>query len=386
MLRGDSPNQLTSLQSLKIEECDELSCCVLKAPEITNLSISEKYLVGSVVEAITNTQLSCLTSLSISNCSSQISFSMSAIFPSLQQMRIEGCRELEIQMDGQHHSLQELYICSSCDSLASYSLLDSFPNLVHLQINNCGNMEFIIDLFDTGHPHRSLRFLEISNIEKLVSSAAFMHTKIWEFKIFSWNECHAGTWIYAGSEGAACRGCCRGATEDGDETTDGGKSTTQQRYIQMRDLEIEKGAAIGECGKGFETSSTATTRRRQKQLTATAVEVWLRRQRKDDRQRAQEIRRSWSRVASRTVGDASARSRKQTRLEREPTKASSEDVASNGQGSATAAPPNCNVCIHSNQNASINRLYSCSEQDPPAAESNQYSVGLGAFFIRIWIP
>ena len=30
-------------------------------------------------------------------------------------------------------------------------------------------------------------------------------------------------------------------------------------YIQMTDSEIEKGVAIGECGKGFETSSTATT-------------------------------------------------------------------------------------------------------------------------------
>ncbi|RYR27791.1 hypothetical protein Ahy_B01g051850 [Arachis hypogaea] len=219
-LRGDLPIHLSSLQSLQIEKCDELSCCVPRAPAITTLSISGKHLVGSVVEAITNTQLTCLTSLSISHCSSQIWFPVSAIPPSLQELRIEGCRELEFQMDGQHHSLQELDIRSSCDSLASFSLLDSFPNLVtveiekcekmasivvsrslsclrYLWIKYCGSMKSVstiwmaapqlerlslvgcpeINLCAPGVPHHSLRYLFISYCEKLVSTAAFMNSQ-----------------------------------------------------------------------------------------------------------------------------------------------------------------------------------------------------------------
>ncbi|XP_015951248.1 putative disease resistance RPP13-like protein 1 [Arachis duranensis] len=220
MLRGDLPNQLPSLQSLKIQKCDELSCCVPRAPAITSLSISGKHLVGSVVEAITNTQPTCLTSLRISDCSSHIWFPVSAIPPSLRKLRIRDCRKLEFEMDGQRHSLQQLYIRSSCDSLASFSLLDSFPNLVGVEIKYCGNMESIvvsrslsclrylwikhcgilksvstiwmtapqlerlslvgcpeIDLCAPGVPHRSLRFLGISYCEKLVSTAVFMNSQ-----------------------------------------------------------------------------------------------------------------------------------------------------------------------------------------------------------------
>ncbi|XP_029146785.1 putative disease resistance RPP13-like protein 1 [Arachis hypogaea] len=220
MLRGDLPIHLPSLQSLQIDKCDELSCCVPRAPAITSLSISGKHLVGSVVEAITNTQLTCLTSLSISDCSSHIWFPVSAIPLSLQELTIESCGELEFEMDGQHHSLQKLSIQNSCDSLTSFSLLDAFPNLVRVEIEKCEKMESIvvsrslvslrylwikhcgsmksvstiwmaapqlerlslvgcpeIDLCAPGVPHRSLRYLGISYCEKLVSSAAFMNSQ-----------------------------------------------------------------------------------------------------------------------------------------------------------------------------------------------------------------
>ncbi|XP_029149397.1 putative disease resistance RPP13-like protein 1 [Arachis hypogaea] len=220
MLRGDLPIHLSSLQSLDIMGCDELSCCVPRAPAITRLSISGKHLVGSVVEAITNTQLTCLTSLCISDCSSRIWFPVSAIPPSLQNLRIVDCRELGFQMDGQHNSLQNLWICESCDSVASFSLLDSFPNLVRVEIEKCEKMESIvvsrslsslyflaikncgsmksvstiwmaapqlerldlvgcpeIDLSAPGVPQRSLRYLRISFCEKLVSTAAFMNSQ-----------------------------------------------------------------------------------------------------------------------------------------------------------------------------------------------------------------
>ncbi|XP_020972262.1 putative disease resistance RPP13-like protein 1 isoform X1 [Arachis ipaensis] len=235
MLRGDLPSQLPSLQSLQIFNCKQLSCCVPRAPSITNLSISGKHLVESGVEAITHMQLSCLTSLRISGYSSHIWFPVSAIPASLQKLTIQDCRELEFEMDGQHHSLQILSIESSCDSLTSFSLLDAFPNLVRVYISKCEKMECIvvsrslsslrdlniiecrslksvstlwmaapqlehltlrecpeIELSATGDPNRSLRSLEFSYSEKLVSSALFVNSQFHGLtSLCIWGECES---------------------------------------------------------------------------------------------------------------------------------------------------------------------------------------------------
>ncbi|MED6136358.1 hypothetical protein PIB30_055436 [Stylosanthes scabra] len=240
MLRGDLPNHLPSLQSLVIHNCEQLSYCVPRAlamtslrisgsnkvsigelpPLLRDLSVDGNHQVEYVLETITNRHLSCLTSLSISGCSSHISFPVSYIPASLQNLKIMKCRKLQVQMDGQHHSLQMLEIWDSCDSDTSFSLLDSFPNLVRLQILFCDKMECIVvsrslsclrylsiecclslksmstlwmaapqledlriegctemDLSATGDPHCSLRSLNISYCEKLAHSAAFMNSQ-----------------------------------------------------------------------------------------------------------------------------------------------------------------------------------------------------------------
>ncbi|XP_020972300.1 putative disease resistance RPP13-like protein 1 isoform X5 [Arachis ipaensis] len=243
MLSGDLPNHLPSLQSLEIENCEQLSFCVPRAPAMTSLIIKggnevrigelppllrqisiegSHHQVEWVVEAIRHTQLSCLTSLSIAGCSTQIWFPVSGIPASLQELMIRDCRELEFEMDGQHHSLQKLSIQNSCDSVTSFSLLDAFPNLKDvgiikcekmesivvsgslsclrsLDIKNCGSLKSVsrlwmaapqlellvlvgcpeMDLSATGDgdPHRSLRNLAIDYSKKLVSSAAFMNSQ-----------------------------------------------------------------------------------------------------------------------------------------------------------------------------------------------------------------
>ncbi|MED6224430.1 hypothetical protein PIB30_083922 [Stylosanthes scabra] len=238
MLRGDLPNQLPSLQSLEIKNCEQLSYSLPRAPAMTSLiirgsnevrigelppllrdlSIGGKHQVEYVLETITNTQLTCLTSLCISNYPSHISFPVSSIPASLQMLQISDCRKLQVQMDGQHHSLQKLFINNSCDSDKSFSLLDSFPNLKSVDIWDCEKMECIVvsrslsclrslyilycgsfksistlwmaapqlqdlrirgcremDMSATGDPQCSLRSLTISYCEKLASSAPFMN-------------------------------------------------------------------------------------------------------------------------------------------------------------------------------------------------------------------
>ncbi|KAL4277353.1 hypothetical protein AHAS_Ahas20G0298700 [Arachis hypogaea] len=234
MLRGDLPNQLPSLEDLTIHNCEQLSCCVPRAPAITSLgiegsnevrigelallldklSIKGKHQAESVMEAIAHTQLTCLRSLIISNCSSHVLFAVSSIPASLQELTISNCKKLEFEMEGQHHSLHYLTIRNSCDSVTSFSL-DSFPNLVRveirecekmeslvvsrslsclrsLEINNCGSLKSLqtlwmaspqleylslrgcpeIDLSAIGDPQRSLRSLSISYCEKQLSCVA----------------------------------------------------------------------------------------------------------------------------------------------------------------------------------------------------------------------
>ncbi|MED6184471.1 hypothetical protein PIB30_047731 [Stylosanthes scabra] len=240
MLRGDLPNHLPSLQSLKIIKCRQLSSCLPRVPLMTSLHIvgSNKVRIGelppllrhlsvkgnhqveSVVEAIKNMQLTCLTHLHILGCVSHISFPVSCIPASLQDLMIWNCRKLEFQMEGQHHSLRILSISKSCDSVTSFSLLDSFPNLMNVEImycekmesivvsrslsclrsliiNNCGSLISMttlwmaapqledltilrcpeIDLSASGDPLRSLRYLAISYCNKLVSSTALMSSQ-----------------------------------------------------------------------------------------------------------------------------------------------------------------------------------------------------------------
>ncbi|MED6168482.1 hypothetical protein PIB30_011909 [Stylosanthes scabra] len=218
MLRGDLPDHLPSLQLLKIRNCKQLSSSLPRAPLVRELSIEGKHHVEAVVEAIMKKQLSCLTSLTISDCSSHILFPVSSIPASLQKLKILSCRKLQVQMDGQHHSLKELDINNSCDSDTSFSLLDAFPNLesvyimwcekmesvvasrslsylCDLDIRYCGSLKSVSTLWTaapqlrylsivgcpkmdlSGDPHYSLSVLIINYCEKLVSIAALMNSQ-----------------------------------------------------------------------------------------------------------------------------------------------------------------------------------------------------------------
>ncbi|MED6208129.1 hypothetical protein PIB30_042307 [Stylosanthes scabra] len=230
MLRGDLPNYLPSLQSLDIRSCMQLSCSLPRAPALNELNMADfyeqvvkrKHLVELAMEAIKQRQLIYLTCLSISHCYSHILFPVSAVPPSLDKLVIHSCRKLEFQMDGQHHSLQELSITESCDSVTSFSL-DAFPNIKHVEISYCGKMECIVvsgslsflrslwikycgslksvssiwmaapqleklGLLDcpeiefsaaaaAGDPHRCLRYLEIDYSDKLVSCATLLNSQ-----------------------------------------------------------------------------------------------------------------------------------------------------------------------------------------------------------------
>ncbi|XP_052113209.1 putative disease resistance RPP13-like protein 1 isoform X5 [Arachis duranensis] len=181
-LRGDLPSFLPSLKSLHIRRCEELGCYVPRAPIIRSLEIygeqearmrdlplslqhlriEGKQLVDSLFEAMTHTQPTSLMDLTISDCSSVVSFPGDALPSSLKELRIYDCKNVEFPMQHQQHqSLRSLTIDNSCDSLTFFAL-PAFPNLLILIIQRCENLTSL-ELSQS----QSLRELSISGCPKL---------------------------------------------------------------------------------------------------------------------------------------------------------------------------------------------------------------------------
>ncbi|XP_052113210.1 putative disease resistance RPP13-like protein 1 [Arachis duranensis] len=182
-LRGDLPTFLPSLKELVISGCEELSCYLPRAPiilrinilgkqkarmrdlplSLQHLSIEGKQPVDFLFEAMTHTQPTSLRYLRISKCSSAISFPGDSLPPSLKQLRINNCKNVEFPMQHQqHHSLMELEIDNSCDSLTSFPL-SAFPNLKSLIIARRENLTSLEELSQS----QSLRELRVEECPKL---------------------------------------------------------------------------------------------------------------------------------------------------------------------------------------------------------------------------
>ncbi|QHO26194.1 Putative disease resistance RPP13-like protein [Arachis hypogaea] len=161
ILRGDLPTFLPSLKSLHIVSCQELRCYLPRAPMLRSLTIDGRQearmrdqplsmletlwvngnqLVNSLFEAMTHTQPTSLIHLQISECSSAVSFPGDSLPPSLEELSIEDCKNVEFPMQHQQHeSLRSLRIHNSCDSLTSFAL-PAFTNLKYLTIARCENL------------------------------------------------------------------------------------------------------------------------------------------------------------------------------------------------------------------------------------------------------
>ncbi|MED6220314.1 hypothetical protein PIB30_043672 [Stylosanthes scabra] len=183
-LRGDLPTFLPSLKTLHISRCSELGCDLPRAPIIRELRIYGKqearmrelslsmlesldvngeHLVEYVFDAMTHTQPTSLTFLHISNCSSVVSLPGDSLPPSLRQLYIFDCKNVEFPMQHQqHHSLQRLGIHNSCDSLTSFAF-PAFPNLIYLRIAGRENLTSLEELSQS----QSLRRLSIERCPKL---------------------------------------------------------------------------------------------------------------------------------------------------------------------------------------------------------------------------
>ncbi|XP_057741729.1 putative disease resistance protein At3g14460 [Arachis stenosperma] len=96
-------------------------------------------MVDSMFGAMIINHLTCLQEISISGCSSAVSFPGDCLPKSLQKLTISAYKELEFS---QHkHNIMDLNI-DFCDSLTSLSL-DAFPNLKNLSIEGCSNLESV---------------------------------------------------------------------------------------------------------------------------------------------------------------------------------------------------------------------------------------------------
>ncbi|KAJ9685517.1 hypothetical protein PVL29_017528 [Vitis rotundifolia] len=204
---GNELGQLNSLVNLSVYRCHELK----EMPPILHNLTSLKHLEIRYC----NSLLSCsemglppmLETLQIGDCPILKSLSEGMIQnnTTLQQLYIWGCKKLELSlpedMTRNHYAfLTRLHIHGSCDSLTSFPLA-FFTKLEHLDIRNCGNLESLyipdglhhVDLTSLqsleisycpnlvsfpqgGLPTPNLRWLGISNSEKLKSLPQGMHS------------------------------------------------------------------------------------------------------------------------------------------------------------------------------------------------------------------
>jgi len=185
-LKGDLPNHLPSLQTLRITNCELLVSSVPRAPTLQTLEISKSNkvafgvfplsvkdieieggpMVESMMEAIINIQPTCLQSLTLKDCSSAISFPGDRLPASLETLNISGLNKLKFPMQHRNELLESLVIDNSCDSLKSLPLV-TFPNLISLHITNCENMESLLVV--GSESFKSLNSFVISHCPNFVS-------------------------------------------------------------------------------------------------------------------------------------------------------------------------------------------------------------------------
>ncbi|QHO25613.1 Putative disease resistance RPP13-like protein [Arachis hypogaea] len=186
-LRGDLPTFLPSLEELHIRGCEELGCYLPRAPIIRQLIIDGKQearmrelplsmlerlwvngeqQVEYVFEAMTHTQPTSLSCLGISECSTAISFPGDSLPPSLKELRLYDCKNVEFPMQHQQHeSLISLTINNSCDSLTSFAL-PAFPNLKFLTIARSENLTSLE--LSQSQSLRELWIAECPKLEKII--------------------------------------------------------------------------------------------------------------------------------------------------------------------------------------------------------------------------
>ncbi|KAL5133829.1 putative disease resistance RPP13-like protein 1 [Glycine soja] len=185
-LRGGLPNHLPALESLTIKDCKLLVSSLPTAPALRRLKIrgSKKVrlheipilveslevegspMVTSMIEAISNIKPSCLQSLTLSDCSSAISFSGGGLPASLKSLNIWGLKKLEFPTQHKHELLESLEIYDSCDSLISLPLI-IFPNLKRMVLVKCENMESL--LVSLSESSNNLSYFEIRDCPNFVS-------------------------------------------------------------------------------------------------------------------------------------------------------------------------------------------------------------------------
>ena len=185
-LKGDLPNHLLTLQTLKIKSCQLLVSSFPRAPALRTLKICESNKVGlqafpqsvesikitgspmveSMMKAITEIQPTCLNDLSLNDCSSAISFPGDRLPSSLKTLNISGLNKLNFPVLHKHELLESLSINNSCDSLKSFPPA-IFPNLTRLEIQNCENLESLLVL--GSESMKSLNYFVIGDCPNFVS-------------------------------------------------------------------------------------------------------------------------------------------------------------------------------------------------------------------------
>ncbi|AES69095.1 NB-ARC domain disease resistance protein, putative [Medicago truncatula] len=158
-LKSTLPQHLSSLQKLKISDCNELEelLCLGEFPLLKEISIS----FCPELKRALHQHLPSLQKLEIRNCNKLEELLCLGEFPLLKEISIRNCPELKRALPQHLPSLQKLDVFD-CNELEELLCLGEFPLLKEISIRNCPELKRAL------HQHLpSLQKLEIRNCNKL---------------------------------------------------------------------------------------------------------------------------------------------------------------------------------------------------------------------------
>ncbi|XP_068310759.1 putative disease resistance RPP13-like protein 1 [Pyrus communis] len=168
-LRGNMPTHLPSLAIIMVRRCEVLHLPMGTLPWLQMLETNFNGGTEWLPQMVHNTNR--LQHLTLSFCSSLLSFPTNGLPTTLTSLNIFCCGKLEFlsrEMMAKLSSLQSLQLDWSCDSLRSFPL-GIFPNLSSLSIRACQNLESLSVEGGADENLSHLNYLAIGFCPNLVS-------------------------------------------------------------------------------------------------------------------------------------------------------------------------------------------------------------------------
>ncbi|XP_024025099.1 putative disease resistance protein At3g14460 [Morus notabilis] len=157
-LKASVPNS-TALCRLDLINCDKITLGNI-SPQLLCLTITKRDAIELLFEEM-ESRTTCLQELNISDCPALRWLLKGGLPSTLKALEVARCKKLELPMERRYEFLESLSISSSSDSLKHFQL-HLFPKLNRLHLEQCKNLESLSLPCQHREDLTSLNFLQIS--------------------------------------------------------------------------------------------------------------------------------------------------------------------------------------------------------------------------------